>query len=196
MADKKDYLLLHFIVLIWGFTAILGLLISIPSVEIVFFRTLLAFIALGVLLFIRKRKFSLGWKEIVKVTTTGLLIAAHWILFFASARVSNASVCLAGMATCALWTSFLEPIMTGRRIKPFEVILGLSVIIGLYVIFHFEFNHALGLSMAILSAFLASVFTVINGKFSTRHNPYMITFYELLGNIGFLSNLSVFLYRW
>jgi drug/metabolite transporter (DMT)-like permease len=180
-ADRKDYLLLHFIVLIWGFTAILGLFISIPAVEIVFFRTLLAFLALGVLLYFRKRNFRIGLAEIIKITATGILIAAHWILFFASARVSTASVCLAGMATCALWTSLLEPLMTGRKIKIFEVVLGFSVIIGLYVIFHFEFNHALGLFMAVASALLSSIFTIINGKFSVKHNPYMITFYEMIG---------------
>ncbi len=194
MATLKDYLQLHFIVLIWGFTAIIGLLITIPSVEIVFYRTLISFIALGILLYLRKRNFLLGTREIIKISSTGLLIAAHWILFFAAARVSTASVCLAGMATCTLWTSILEPVMTQRKIKYFEVMLGLIVIGGLYVIFTFEFNHALGLFMAIASAFLSSLFTVINGKFSTRHNPYMITFYEMIGAcIGTVAFFPVYL---
>lgn len=180
-AGLKDYFQLHFIVLIWGFTAILGVLISIPSVEIVFYRTLMASAALGILLFLRKRNFSLGVNEILKIFGTGFLIAAHWLLFFAAARVSTVSVTLAGMATCSLWTSFLEPMMTGRKIKWFEVVLGGLAIIGLYVVFQFEFDHALGLSMALVSAFLAALFTVINGKFSQRHNPYMITFYEMIG---------------
>lgn len=181
MSGLKDQLQLHFIVLIWGFTAILGVLISIPAVEIVFYRTLISFIALGLLLYFRKRNFLLGWPEVIKILATGFLIAAHWILFFAAARVSTVSVCLAGMATCSLWTSFLEPAMTKRKLKWFEVMLGLVVIVGLYVIFHFEFNHALGLSMAVGSAILSSLFTVINGKFAKNHNPYMITFYEMIG---------------
>lgn len=181
MSTARDYIQLHFIVFLWGFTAILGLLISIPSVELVFWRTLLAAIGLGLLLLFRKRNFRLGSKEIVKIIATGILISSHWILFFASARVSTASVCLAGMATCSLWTSFLEPIMNNRKIKLFEVGLGLLVIIGLYVIFRFEFDYALGLLMALASAFLAALFTVINGQFIRRHNPYMITFYEMIG---------------
>lgn len=181
MSATKDYLKLHFIVWIWGFTAILGLLITIPAVEIVWFRTMIAFMALGVMLYLRKHNFRLGWREVLKILGTGFIIAAHWILFFAAARVSTASVCLAGMATCSLWTSFVEPLINKRSIKVFEVVLGLVVIVGLYVIFRFEFNHALGLSMAVMSAFLAALFSVINGRLTKRHSPYMITFFEMLG---------------
>ncbi len=181
MSVVRDYIKLHFIVWIWGFTAILGLLISIPSVELVFYRTLIAFITLGLLLLYGRKDFRLGVFPVLKILGTGVLIAAHWILFFAAARVSNASVCLAGMATCSLWTSFLEPMITKRKIKMFEVGLGMIVIVGLYVIFRFEFDHALGLTMAVISAFLAALFSVINGQFTQRHNPYMITFYEMIG---------------
>jgi drug/metabolite transporter (DMT)-like permease len=181
MSTFKDYVKLHFIVIIWGFTAILGLLIHIPSVEIVFYRTLLSFIGLGILLYFLKEKILIGTEDFIKIFSTGFLIAAHWILFFAAARVSTASVTLAGMATASLWTSILEPVITKGKIKAHEVFLGLVVLSGLYVIFHFEFNHALGLGMAILSAFLAALFTVINGRFTTRHNAYVITFYEMIG---------------
>lgn len=180
-AGPRDYLQLHFLVLIWGFTAILGVLITIPAVEIVFYRTLFAFIALGALLFIRKRNFNLGPTEIIKILGTGFLIAAHWILFFAAARVSTVSVTLAGIATCSIWTSFIEPLATNRKIKWFEVVIGGIVMLGLYIIFQFEFDHVLGLVMALVSAFLAALFTVINGKFTKRHHPYMITFYEMIG---------------
>lgn len=181
MSATKDYIKLHFIVWIWGFTAILGLLITIPAVEIVWYRTMMAFIALGFILHFRGQTFKLGYKEILKILGTGIVIAAHWILFFSAARVSTASVCLAGMATCSLWTSFIEPWMNKRSIKIFEVVLGLVVITGLYVIFRFQFNHALGLFMAVASAFLAALFSVINGKLIRKHNPFMITFYEMLG---------------
>lgn len=180
-AGTKDYVHLHFIVLIWGFTAILGVLITIPAVEIVFFRTLFAFLALGLLLYLRKRDFGLGYANVLKILGTGVLIAAHWILFFAAARVSTVSVTLAGMATCSIWTSFLEPMATKKGIKWFEVVLGGIVMIGLYIIFRFEFNHVVGLSMAVVSAFLSALFTVINGQLTLRHNPYMITFYEMVG---------------
>ena len=131
MAQTKHYLLLHFVVLIWGFTAVLGLLISIPSVEVVFYRTLIASLALGALLLLWKEPVVLKKQLMAKIMGTGTLIAAHWILFFAAARVSNASVCLAGMATCSLWTSLLDPLISRRKILWYEVGLGLLVIVGL-----------------------------------------------------------------
>lgn len=181
MAHTKHYLLLHFIVLVWSFTAVIGLLISIPSVEVVFYRTFLAALALWIMLLIRRQPMMLGRQAVVKIMGTGGLIAAHWILFFAAARVANASVCLAGMATCSLWTSLLEPLMTGRKIRVYEVGLGLLAIVGLYVIFRFEFDHALGLTMAIVSALLGAIFTVLNAKFARHHHAYVITFYEMAG---------------
>lgn len=177
----NDFLKLHFVVLIWGFSAILGLLISLPAVEIVFYRTLLAALVLFIVVFVKRKSFAIGLREILKILGTGFIIAAHWILFFAAARISTASVCLAGLATCSLWTSFLEPLLNGRRVKIVEVALGLTVIGGLYIIFRFEINHAAGLFMAVISAFLAAIFSVINGKLTLRHNPYIITFYEMLG---------------
>ena len=181
-ASIKDYLHLNFLVFIWGFTAILGLLITIPAVEVVFYRTLIAVVALlPILAIMKKNVMALERKVIIKITLTGVVIAAHWILFFAAARVSNASVCLAGMATCALWTSFLEPIAFKKRIKGYEVALGLVIIAGLYIIFKFEFSHKLGLFMAVGSAMLAAVFSVINGKLARNYDPYIITFYEMLG---------------
>ena len=181
MAQFKHYLLLHFVVLIWGFTAVLGLLISIPPVEVVFYRTLIASVALAVVLLTGKKPWVLPRTRVLAILGTGTLIATHWILFFAAARVANASVCLAGMATCSLWTSLFEPWMTGRKIRAYEVGLGLLVIVGLYVIFRFEFDHALGLAMAVASAMLGAVFTVLNARFAQAHDAYVITFYEMLG---------------
>jgi drug/metabolite transporter (DMT)-like permease len=180
-ASPRDYLHLHFLVVIWGFTAILGLLIQIPAVEMVFYRTLLAASGLALVLRIRRLRFGIGRRHILQIIATGFLIAGHWILFFGSARVSTASVCLAGMATTSFWTSFLEPWMTGRRVRWYEVMLGLVVMAGLYLIFHFEFGHALGLLMALGSALLAALFTVINSKLTRHHHPFTITFYEMVG---------------
>ena len=180
-ASIRDYIQLHFIIILWGFTAILGLLIHVPPLELVFYRTFLA--AFGLLIIIRYRHLPLhvSRKYVLKFLGTGFIIAAHWILFFGSARASNASVCLAGMATTSFWTSLIEPLVNRRRIKFLEVFFGLIVIAGLYLIFHFEFNHALGLVLALASAILASVFTVINSRFTHTHNHHTISFYEMAG---------------
>lgn len=188
----KDYLMLHFIVLIWGFTAILGLLISIPSLEIVFYRTLIATGILGLMFLWRKTSIRVTQGALLKIIATGFIISLHWILFFGAARVSTASVCLAGMATTSLWTALLEPLANKRKVKGFEIFLGLLVIVGLYVIFRFELDYWLGLLMAIASAFLSAVFTVINGRFAKQHNPYVLTFYEMFGAFLFSALLLPF----
>ncbi len=183
MSATKDYIRLHFVVWIWGFTAILGALITIPAVEIVFYRTLFASLALFVLLRWRNHALKLPWRVFLPILGTGLLISAHWILFFAAARVANVSVCLAGMATCSLWTSFLEPVINRRPVRLFEVLLGLLGFLGLYVIFQFDFDasYKWGIIMAVASAFLGALFTVFNGRFIKHHNAYTITLYEMAG---------------
>lgn len=181
----RDYLTLHFLVVIWGFTAILGLLISIPSLEVVFFRTLIATGLLLALFGIKGYSFRVENRELAKIIGTGFIISLHWILFFWAARVSNASVCLAGMATTSLWTAFVEPIANGKKIKWYEILLGLIVISGLYVVFSFEFDYWLGLVMAVASAFLCAIFTVINGRLTKRHSPFTITLYEMMGACAF-----------
>lgn len=181
MPEFKDYLHLHFLVLIWGFTAILGLLITIPPVEVVFYRTLIAAIGLAILMRASKISFKVEKTDAVKLLLTGSLIAGHWILFFTSARISTASVCLAGMATTSFWTSLIEPLVLKTKVKWYEVFIGMMVIFGLYVIFHFEFNHALGLILALISAFLAALFTVINSRFAKTHHHNSVTFYEMGG---------------
>ncbi len=177
----RDYVQLHFIVLLWGFTAILGRLIEIPSTELVFYRTLIASLGLFALLRFKKENIFINRNGIGQILFTGVLIALHWVLFFESARVSNVSVCLAGMATSSLWTSILEPIALGKKTKWYEVVLGLVVILGLYVVFHFEFQYVEGLVMAVLSALLASIFSITNAKFSQKYNHFTITFYEMIG---------------
>ncbi len=105
----KDYLTLHFIILIWGFTAILGLLISLPSLELVFYRTLISSVGVAGLIYFKKESLVLSSSQLVKIMGVGVLISLHWITFFWSARLATASVCLAGMATTSLWTAFIEP---------------------------------------------------------------------------------------
>jgi len=183
MVDQqlRDNAKLHLLVIIWGFTAILGRLISIPSVEIVFYRTLIASLSLVVILVYTKVYFYIKIADLLKVLGVGALIGAHWVLFFASARVSTISICLVGMATTSLWTSVLEPVLNKRPVQAHEVLLGMLVIVGLYVIFQFETGHALGLLMAIASAFLAALFSVFNGMLTKRYNHHLLTFYEMTG---------------
>jgi drug/metabolite transporter (DMT)-like permease len=177
----KDYLKLHFIVLLWGFTAILGKLLTVPPVELVFWRTLLASLGLAGLLLARGTGWRIAPAEALKLLGVGAIVAAHWITFFLAARLSSVSVCLAGMATLALWTSLLEPLLLWRRVRPYEVGLGLLAMVGLYLISQAEFTQLTGLLVAVGSAGLSALFSVLNSQLVKRHAPVRLTFYEMSG---------------
>jgi len=176
-----DYLKLHFIVFLWGFTAILGMLISIPTVEMVFLRTLIAAAGMGLVIYFASGVFKLSNSDYLRVILTGFIVGAHWIAFFYSARISNVSVSLVGFATGSFWTAILEPLSSRKKIRILEISLGILVVTGLYIIFSFEFKYHLGLTFAILSGLSGSVFSIINSKLVKRIPAITITFYEMMG---------------
>ena len=179
-----DYLQLHFIVLIWGFTAILGKLLQpLDASAVVLFRTLLAVLGMGFVLWLRKQSVRVSPADRWRLLATGAIIALHWVMFFLAARIANVSVCLAGMATSSLWASVLEPLVLRRRVRLIEVLLGAIVMAGLYIIFRFEFDKVVGLSVAVFSAMLSSLFTIINSRFTHRLDALVISFYEMAGAV-------------
>ncbi len=190
MKFNKGYVKLHFLVVLWGFTAILGLLIKLSFIEVVFYRTLLSVVPLALILVISKVGFSINPREGMKLILTGVVIAVHWLLFFGAARYSNASVSLIGLSTVTFWTSLLEPLLHKRKLSWIEILFGLSVAGALFIIFGQDFSYGLGLAMSLLSALLAAFFSVLNYGYVRKHSALTITFYEmvgaLLGTIPFL----------
>jgi drug/metabolite transporter (DMT)-like permease len=181
MQFNKSYFKLHFLVVLWGFTAILGLVIKLSFIEVVFYRTLFSFLALAIIFQINRIGFYIHPREALKLLLTGVAISFHWLLFFGAARYSNASVSLIGLSTTALWTSFLEPLVHKRKISVIEIIFGLAVIAGLYIIYNDDFTYGLGLLMSLGSALFAAIFTVLNFGFVRKYNAVSITFYEMVG---------------
>lgn len=195
--QTTDYLKLHFIVLLWGSTAIFGKLISIPAVEMVFYRTLLATLGMMVLIVFTNGKIRIPFPDVLKLISVGLLVGAHWTAFFASGQISTASVSLVGFATASLWTAIIEPISNRQRIRLIEISLGVLVIIGLYIIFQFDFEYYAGLFLGILSGLLLAIFAVINSHLVKRIPSYTITMYEMAGGFVFTACfLPVYRYFW
>lgn len=181
----KNHLKLHFVVLLYGFTAILGKLISLPAPEMVWYRMFIAFAVLGGYMYLKNIPIHIGYKTILKLVGVGFVVAFHWITFFHAVKISNVSVTLGCMASTTLFTSFLEPIFFRKRIKWIEVFIGLLIISGLYLIFQFELDYWMGIITALTSAFLAGLFTVLNKFFIEKYHPVTISFYEMLsGFIG------------
>lgn len=181
IATTRDYVKLHFLVFLWGFTAVLGKLVSIPSVEMVFYRTLLAAIGMGALILMTRGNFAVSKSDLIKILLTGVIVAVHWLTFFGSGRVSNPSTSLVGFATCSFWAALIEPIAKRKKIQLLEIGLGLVVIAGLYIIFAGDFQYPLGLFLGIISGLTAAIFSVINSKLVVRVNAHTITFYEMAG---------------
>lgn len=179
-AKLFNYLHLHFIVFIWGFTAVLGALISIDAIPLVWYRMLIAAIILLFFMLLKKDVLNVTPRALVYFTLAGLIIAVHWLTFFGAIKAANVSITLAVMSTGALFASFLEPILFKRKVIWYEVFFGLLVVIGLTIIFSFESSYTLGIILALISAFLSALFAVINAKFVRRHKASTISFYELL----------------
>jgi len=169
------------VVLIFGFTGILGKLISIPSENLVWYRMGMASASLAAYLWFKGKSFKMPAKGIMSSLFTGGIIAAHWIFFFESIKQSNVSITLAALATSSLFTSLLEPLLFRRKVKAYELFLGSLVILGLYFIFQFETELSIGLLLGLIAAFLASLFTVINGLLIKNYDSLRISFYELSG---------------
>jgi drug/metabolite transporter (DMT)-like permease len=177
----KNYLALHAIVFLWGFTGILGKLITLPSISIVWWRMFIASIGILVFVALTKRKLKTSVLNGAKYIATGLVTALHWVFFFEAIKVSNVSIALTSLASVSLFVALLEPLLFKRKILPYEVILGCCTILGLGIIFQAETTYALGITFGIISAFLAAVFSTLNGTFVRNDKPTLITTYEMIG---------------
>jgi drug/metabolite transporter (DMT)-like permease len=190
--ELKNYLHLHFLVFIWGFTAILGALISIDAIPLVWYRMLFAVIFVFIYFVIKKKSLSIGPKALLKFFVGGVIIAVHWIFFFSSIKVANVSVALIALSTGALFTSFIEPLFFRRRINFIELLFGLIVIAGLYIILNVEGDYTLGIIYALIASFLSVLFTVLNGLYVRKYTAEVISFYQLLFGVGFITIYVLF----
>ena len=179
----KNLLLLHLVVLIFGFTAILGKLITIPSEQLVWYRMFFATLALAIYLLAKKKSFRMKREGVLKTIGVGFIIAAHWIFFFEAIKQSNVSIALAATATGSLFTALLEPIFFKRKLHLYELLLGSIVILGLFFIFQFETENSVGIWLGVMAALLASLFTVMNGQLIKRYDSTRISLYELGGGV-------------
>jgi drug/metabolite transporter (DMT)-like permease len=186
--DKlKNYLHLHFLVFIAGFTAILGQLISIKAVPLVWFRMFMATMLMIVYIKIAKVKIKIAPKSIFKLSVAGIVIALHWITFFAAIDASNVSITLAMFSSGTFFASILEPIIYKRRVIWYEIFFGIFVIVGVFVITQSEIAYLKGIVLGISAAFFSSLFAVLNGSFLKQHTATVISFYEFLSGVIFMS---------
>ncbi|MDH4452614.1 MAG: EamA family transporter [Verrucomicrobiota bacterium] len=161
--DTRDYLQLHLVVLAWGLTAILGKLILLSPVDVVLWRTLLAALGFVVITRLLGHRLTISIRTAAAMLGVGILLGLHWILFFWSARLATASVCLAAMPTAVLWCTLIEPLIDGtRRWRLSELVVGMIMVGAVWLIYEFEFRYWLGFSVSIASAVFAAFFATFS----------------------------------
>ena len=191
-AETKHHLLLHLVVLIFGFTGILGKLITIDAIPLVFWRTTLGGLVILVWLAIRGRLAKMNGQDLLKIAGVGLIVGMHWILFFESIKVSTVSVALVMFATTPMFVGFIEPIIFRRKLDWKELVVSLLVIAGVGTIFNMDTGYALGMTLGLVSALMAAIFSTLNGALVKKHSPSNISMVELLSaSIGIAILLSV-----
>ncbi|MFN3753748.1 DMT family transporter [Flavobacterium sp.] len=205
--NLKSYLHLHLIVFIWGFTAILGALITLDALPLVWFRMLFAVGFIAIYIYYKKLPLKVPTKILFQFLFSGLVIALHWFTFFHAIKISNVSITLACLSTGALFASILEPILYGKKIVWYELLSGVVAVIGLYfvaisadtgtegllyAIFNGGNQYLFGIGFALISAFLSALFAVINSRLVKSYDATVISFYELSGGVVFFSFLLMF----
>jgi len=188
----KNILLMHFVILIFGFTGILGKLISIEAIPLVFWRTLIGGGAIYVWLKVRRKVSEKSSADVLKMGGIGLLVAIHWITFFASIKISNVSVALTMLATGPMFIGFLEPLVFKRKIDWRELTVAAVILIGVGTIFSFDTSYHEGMILGIISAFFASLFATFNGVLIKTHDASNISMVELLTASAAIFILLVF----
>ena len=185
--NLKSYLNLHFIVFIWGFTAVLGELITVRDASLVWYRMLLAGVFLLIYNLAIGKKMALPLKSAAGLVFVGFLIAIHWIFFFRAIDISNVSITLAMFSVGAFFASILEPLFYKRKMLWYEVLFGLIIIAGLFMIMQVEVKYLNGALAALFSVFVGVVFTLFNGKLIQKHDSAVITVYEFFAGFFFVS---------
>jgi drug/metabolite transporter (DMT)-like permease len=192
---KKAFIQLHIAVLFAGFTAILGRLIDLNEGMLVLYRMLLSALTLAIILFFRKELIRISFKNILMLFGIGAIIALHWVTFYGSIKYSNVSVSVTCLSAIGFFTSFLEPLITRRKLDTTEVLLGLLAIAGIYLIFNFYPEYKTGIIFGILSALLACLFSIFNKKILRNFSSQIVTLYEMAGGFIALCFILPFYFR-
>ena len=188
MEERQAYLQLHACVILWGFTAILGRLISLPAVQLVCWR--MALVAV-VLLAVRRTWFGVAGmprRSIFVFVAIGLIVAAHWVAFYTSIKISNASVAVACLGLGSIFAAIIEPIVMRRPHERLELLLGVLAVPGVVLIVGgVPLEMRLGIAAGVVAALLSAIFTTLNKRFASSGDPFAITFLEMTAGAVVLS---------
>jgi len=186
---KRAFFQLHIAVFLAGFTGVLGRLITLNEAVLVWYRMMIACFVLWISLLFQKRKPAASRKLFIQASTVGFLLAMHWVSFFAGIKNSNVSTALVCLSAMGFFTAILEPVMLRRPFDMIEVLLGLLAIAGISIVFHFDPHYKLGIIISLFSAFLASIFPILNRQILQKMDVETATRYQLSGGFIFITLL-------
>jgi drug/metabolite transporter (DMT)-like permease len=186
---RKAFLQLHIAVLLAGFTGILGRLITLNEGLLVWYRLLITVITLWIFFFITGKIKRIPFGELMRIFGAGFIAAMHWVTFYGSIKYANVSVALVCFSAIGFFTALLEPLLLRKKFSWQEILLGLMVMAGIYLIFHFDPKYKTGIIIGIISALLGCLFPIFNRSFLQRHSAETVTLYELTGGLLTLSLL-------
>ena len=193
---KKAFLQLHISVFLAGFTGILGRLIDLNEGLLVWYRLFITSVTMWVLYSFTGQLRRISRKDMASLTGIGFLAAMHWVTFYGAIKYANVSVALVCFSAVGFFTAILEPLLLRVRVKPAEVLLGIVVMAGIYLIFHFDPQYKTGITLGIISSLLISVAIILLKQMVKRINPETLLTYQLSGGLLALTLLMPFyLYR-
>ncbi|TDW96469.1 DMT family transporter [Dinghuibacter silviterrae] len=184
---KRALIQLHIAVFLWGFTAVLGRLITLNEGLLVWWRMALTVVSLWALLLYQRRVERFGLVPLFRAFGVGCLVVLHWVFFYGSIKYANASIALVCLSSSGLFTSLLEPLFFRRRVSFQEIALGLLCMSGIYCIFQFDPHFKTGIILGVIAALLSCLFTLANKRLVTDHTSDNVTLYELTGGFLFWS---------
>jgi drug/metabolite transporter (DMT)-like permease len=182
---KKAFFQLHIAVFLAGFTGILGRLIDLNEGLLVWYRLLISSVTMWIMFSFTRKLQKISRRDILKLTGIGFLAAIHWVSFYGSIKYANVSVALVCFSSVGFFTALLEPVILRVKIKWLEVFLGLLVIAGIYIIFHFDPKYKTGIILGVIAAVLLAIVMIIIRQFVQRINPETLLTYQLSG--GFIT---------
>jgi len=187
---KKAFLQLHFAVFLAGFTGVLGRLITLNEGWLVWYRLLISAVTMWIVFSLAKKLQRVSIKNILKLSGIGFLSALHWVSFYGAIKYANVSVALVCFSATGFFTALFEPFFSKKKISGIEVLLGLMVIAGIYIIFHFDPKYKTGIILGVICAILLAVVMILIRQFVHTINSQTILTYQLSG--GFMA-LSFFM---
>lgn len=190
MTDKlRAYLYLHFCVFLWGFTAILGKLITLQALPLVWWRVLLCSAILWVVL-PKAQIRGVSRRAFWQMLGVGALVGIHWLFFYGAIKLSNASVAVTTMATTSFFAALTEPLLLRQKIKWYELALGILILPGMaLVVGNIDWSMRLGFAAGVVGALLAAIFTALNKRIidAGPPPPLAMSFVELFGGFAVTS---------